>query len=128
VHFSNDEEALLAMTWANDREKTRQLDALRLLFRDTGVTAYALWSECWLAEHVVKAGEQPPDPDKWKGVMPRDDPGRIDALVIVGAEKGKPAAAIRTYRLTKDGRGGATVALIEDGPDEAAGRLAELLK
>ena len=27
------------------------LDALKVMFADIGVTAYALWSECWMATY-----------------------------------------------------------------------------
>jgi hypothetical protein len=125
VQFPSGETGLLALEWGNDQDKALRLAALRLLFRETGVTAYALWSECWMASHVVKAGEPPPDPAKWKGVMPRDNPERVDALILIGAEKGRPAV-IRSYRKVKRA-GGATLEPLLDGPDRAAGRLTDLL-
>ena len=90
--------AVIPLPWESPAQKAMMLDALKVMFADIGVTAYALWSECWMATYPRGPGDPPLD--EWPDVMPRDKPDRIDALVLVGAEKGKPAV-FRAWQVIK---------------------------
>lgn len=113
----------IPLPWQSDREKTAMLRALKQMFADLGVTAYAIWSECWMATYP--RGPDDPPLDEWPDVMPRDKPDRIDALVIVGVEKGRPPV-MRSWQVFKGSP--VTVKRLDVGLDAGfGGRLGELL-
>ena len=118
---------MIPLPWESPREKTAMLAALKELFAEIDVTAYALWSECWMAVRAIEPGAPRPSLEHYKGVMPRDDPNRIDALIIVGAEKGQPAV-MRHWQVIKGPKGAVSLKPLDHGGQESfGGQLAELL-
>lgn len=119
--------AMIPLPWESPRQKQQMLEALKEMFADVGVTGYALWSECWLAVRAIEPGAARPSLEHYKGVMPRDDPNRIDALIIVGAEKGQPAV-MRHWQVIKGPKGAVSLKPLDHaGQESFGGQLAELL-
>jgi hypothetical protein len=120
---------VIPLPWESAEHKLLMLDLLRAKMADAGVEAYAIWSECWMSQRPTH--DRSADVGALTEVMPRNDPNRLDAVVIVAAEKGKQAA-VRVWEVKKDGSGRVTklepVISSPDEPDHlGAGLLGELL-
>lgn len=114
---------IVPLRW-DDRpgHKAFVMSMVRAAFRELGVTAYAVWSECWMATR--KAGPEVALGEAWDGVMPRDDPNRAEGLVIVGVEKGKPPVS-RFWQMKR--RGDEVDLERMEEADGVGGPLADLL-
>lgn len=89
-HFigESDEGIYYAVTlWNNGYERKLMLDGVRCLFRKNEVKRYLHVSEVWLGH----------DPD----TMPSKDPGRKEALIIVGVDKVTKTKRIRIFQIKR---------------------------
>ena len=70
----DNELAIILAPWDSDESKAGTFQALRAMFAEKNVKAYAFVSECW----VTKWDK----PEEWDGTAPSEDPRRIDTLMV----------------------------------------------
>ena len=89
-HFigESDEGIYFAVTpWSNERERDLMLGGVRRLFRKNKVKRYLHVSEAWLGHNL--------------DTQPSKDPGRQEALIIVGVDKAAKIKRIRMFQIKR---------------------------
>jgi hypothetical protein len=125
VFFAEDRDGHLRIVmcpWRDDETKDHVLTMLRILFVHWGVKKYVQLSEAWFA--AVNGADDP-----LASVMPSKRPDRMECLMCIGVEQGKPTRSA----LAEIKRDTAGKAIVEEPkcdpyePGAVAGRMAEML-